>query len=137
MKTKNVYMVTYGSYSDYRVIGICSTKEIAEELKKLRGADRIERLTIDEMPERQIGLYWFSVDMDKSGNVPINGVQIKDCQYQTEEEWRPYGDDNLIEFSMWAKDENHAIKIATERRIRLIESDNWNTSWDEWKKSRA
>jgi hypothetical protein len=73
-----VFVVTRGEYSDYGIIGVCSTKEKAEELKKL-----------------------------------------------TED------------FYMWAKDELHAVKIANERRIRLIESNSWDVDWDKWKELRS
>jgi hypothetical protein len=42
-----------------------------------------------------------------------------------------------MDFYMWAKDELHAVKIANERRIRLIESNSWDVDWDKWKELRS
>ena len=128
-------MVTDGSYSEYSVCGIYSTIENAEIAKKIRAADNaIVEIEMDDFFGAPTGMFWYEVDMDKNGNT--KNVQICDAMWKCDDEWKPCGDDENVVFNMWAKDESHAVKIANERRIRLVESNLWNTSWEEWKKTR-
>ena len=148
------FLVTTGSYSDYGVVGVCSTMEKAEELKKLTAADNdIEEMILDKFPDHPTGHYWYEVTMDGKGNT--TRIISEDCisinNKTNHEEWWPYGggchcpacrtspntlslDESMI-FRMWAKDENHAIKIANERRIRLIETNSWGFDWEDWKEN--
>lgn len=150
-----IFMVTTGSYSDYSVIGVCSTKEKAEELKKLTAADNnIDEIILDEFPDHPTGHYWYQVTMDGRGNttqvITEDASSIKnETNY---EEWWPYGGgcncpacgkqpnvlslDASMNFNMWAKNEEHAIKIANERRIRLIDTNSWGFDWQDWKENR-
>jgi len=130
-----LYMVTDGDYSDYRVEGIYSTREKAEYAKRLFHAlNDIEEIELDDIPDHPRGMLYYVVIMDKEGNT--EEVSVRDCRDQWEEEWRPYDDNKHVAFCMWAKDAQHAVKIANERRIRLIESGEWNTSWNTWRKAR-
>jgi len=149
-----VFLVTTGSYSDYYIVGACSTMEKAVELKKLTAADNdINEMILDKFPDHPIGHYWYQVTMDGRGTT--TRILIEDCISKNNktnyEEWWPYGggcrcpicrhhldalslDESMI-FNMWAKDENHAIKIANERRIRLIETNSWGFDWEDWKEN--
>jgi len=155
----NIFMVTTGSYSDYSVVGVCSTMEKAEELKKLTAADNdIEEIILDKFPDHPTGHYWYQVTMDGRGNT--TRVSTEDCisinNKTNHEEWGPYGggchcpicchhlgnnqfplslNESMI-FNMWAKNEEHAIKIANERRIRLIETNSWGFDWEDWKENK-
>jgi hypothetical protein len=131
-----IYIVTDGSYSDYSIRGVYSTKEKAELAHKLFAAENdVEEYKVDNFEGVPDGMFYYEVKMDKEGNT--EEAEIKNYQYADADEWQPYGDDNVCSFSMWAKDKEHAIKIANERRIRLIESGSWTTSWEDWKKQRA
>jgi hypothetical protein len=72
-----VFVVTKGEYSDYGIIGVCSTKEKAEELKKLTDSDEIVEWPIDEFPDHPADHYWYMVVMDKNGNT--NRIDTDKC----------------------------------------------------------
>jgi len=124
-----VYLVTDGEYSDYRVLGAYTEKELAERARELWDADSIEDFDLDAMPpDGPPGMLPYVVSMDKDGQPrSINPVARVSCEsvdrglsiYQ-------YGDG----FSwccgyVWARDEQHAVKIVNERRIALLASGRW------------
>jgi acyl-CoA reductase-like NAD-dependent aldehyde dehydrogenase len=39
-----------------------------------------------------------------------------------------------VRFYMWAKDEEHAVKIANERRAALVAANVWTTNYDAWER---
>ena len=85
-----IYVVTTGCYSDYSIVGVCSTLEKANELKLLKNADNdIEEYNVDEFPERPKGMYPFHVKMDRDGNSDPE----KECCDFMHLSPRPYGDD--------------------------------------------
>lgn len=46
-----VYLVTEGSYADYRVLGVYSSEKLAEEAAKLLNSDNcIEDFDLDHIP---------------------------------------------------------------------------------------
>ena len=69
-----IYVVTTGCYSDYSIVGVCST---------------IEEYNVDEFPERPKGMYPFHVKMDRDGNSDPE----KECCDFMHLSPRPYGDD--------------------------------------------
>lgn len=125
---KIVYLVTSGTYSDYNVRGIYSTEEKAQEAKELFAADNyIEKIVIDEIPPHPEGMFLFSVRMDKDGE--CSKSEICDIGYQ-EVGWRPYGDGFNVLFHLFARDKEHAIKIANEKRIELLAMNKWETDFN-------
>jgi len=133
-----IFVVTSGQYSDYGIAGIYSSKEKAEEAKKLFNADNgIAEWELDAVPKHEKGTYYWSVEMDKEGNT--QNVELQDASHANKKwDWSPYGDaeKKLVYFGVWAKDENHAVKIANEKRGMLIASGEWTSDWDEWRKGR-
>lgn len=129
-----IYAVTDGDYSDYRILGLYSTIEKAERAKKLFAAHNdIDEWSVDKEPDGvPAGMFRYSVRMYKDGRV--ESANIESAEYMPSREWAPYGDDQTVHFDMWATDEKHAIKIANERRLRLIAESTWTTDWDEWRK---
>ncbi len=129
-----IYLVTEGCYSDYMVRGAFSTKEKAEYAKKLFAADNdIEEYQLDELPEHPQGMFWYEVRMLINGDVVE--ATTGDAESTWKHEWCPAWDES-VKFGMWAEDEKAAIKVANERRIRLIESEEWTTDWNVWKAKR-
>ena len=128
-----VYVVTDGAYSDYRVLCICSTKEKALRAKSLYCAENdIAEYELDQMHEHPEGMFWYCVSMLSSGDGA--DVRKESIEYTHKDKWRPYGDGHLVSFYMWAKDDEHAIKIANERRAILIATNQWTTDWHEWRR---
>ena len=120
-----IYIVSDGDYSDYHIIGIYSTREKAEYAKSLYlSENKIWETTLDYLPEHPNGCLPYFVRMDSEGNVKHSGREdpdvISGCKwgaYYLKEE----GVEKLeFFFKMWATDEEHAIKIASEYRRRLL-----------------
>jgi len=125
---KTVFLVTHGSYSDFRVLGAFTSLKKAVLAKKLWAADCIEQYEANAMPPRPKGMFLWNVEMDEHGNseareiisaesvlpaweVDINGVPV---------------------FRMWARTESGAVKIANARRQWLLANNLWTTDWDKW-----
>lgn len=120
-----VYVVQAGSYSDRHIIGVCSTQELADRLVELY-TDLGESpyyyvWTLDEVPSCPPGLLPWRVIMDRRGGADVQRKSID--RFDNRSDY--YGADNKMYFQMFAEDENHAIKIANERRIMLIAANVW------------
>lgn len=129
-----LYVVTEGEYSDYHIVGIYSTKEQAEKVKKYHSG------------------WWDYPDIEEwelDGNVPEDIESMREYYRVTHyiDQWlkdswdcrrfTKVGEETKKELS-WnffigigkeftidipcdrAKDEQHAIKIAQDKRIELI-----------------
>ena len=126
---KDIYLVSQGSYSDYGVIGVFEKKEDAQLfIDKFQGEDSYDKMEIETralnkfIPEIKQGLDSYRVRMQKDGAVSscITRDDIPDL-------WREYFFDmklNLVVDCM-AKDQQHAIKIANERRIAALAEGKW------------
>ena len=60
---KDIYVLTQGKYADYMIVGIYSTKELAEEAQaqyEHREWTRIETYPLDEIVEnsREVNKWW-------------------------------------------------------------------------------
>ena len=108
---KTIYVLTEGSYSDYRIIGVYSTKDLAQEAKSLHPCSEIEEYTLDNIPDHPPGMSAWCVRM-------TDGT-IDYCAYQIS----PFGVEIPIEFEYhnsysvycWATDKEHAEKIALDK----------------------
>ena len=131
-----VYVVTDGDYSDYHICGVYSTKELAEHGKALfsgrYGAAGVEEYELDDDKGVPFGMLPWGVRMGRDGEA--REAERESADGQPLKEWAPYGDDETVYFEMFATDEQHAIKIANERRAGLIASGEWTTDWDAWSK---
>ena len=122
-----VYMVTDGSYSDYRVLGIYSTKAKAEDAKVLFNADNdVDPIEMDATPEVPPGMLKWVVTMGRSGD--SGGAQRDSCEYshvRASLHARGNSADVTMRAALWAKDEEHAVKIANEWRTRIVANNLW------------
>lgn len=121
-----VYLVTDGWYSDYRVLGVYATMEKAEQAKLLYAADNdIEEYELDAVPDSPPGLVPFVVTITFSGGVEgvyrESVVQFEPRWYVTNWYSSPCG-----RFYMWARDEQHAVKIANEWRAQIAALGLWD-----------
>ena len=127
-----VYIVSDGWYSDYHICGIYSTPEKAEEAKRVFNAGDIDELELDKVPDHPPGLVLWVFHMDRQGNSKdVSRIGAGDCENET---WNPglHGKEH-VRFSIWARDEKHAVKVANERRIQLLASNEWTTDWEVWR----
>lgn len=130
-----VYVVADGAYSDYHVVGICSTLEIAKRLKEIHDASQdVEVWTLDCVPDVPPGLLPWSLKMDEHGN--SQDIKREPPPLDDGGRWAPYGDrlKRWVYFVMWARDAEHAVKIANEWRVALIASGEWTSDWDVWQR---
>lgn len=139
-----IYIVTNGSYSDYHICAVFSSREKADEAKVLlTGAydeARVEEYEVDDFnfPEMPKGMLPYGVVMLKDGTVKetrresVESIDDANRKFG----WEPYSSDDKsgVFFSVWAKDEKHAVKIANERRTMLIANNEWTENFEEWLK---
>ena len=133
---KTIYAVTTGEYSDYRLLGVFSTKAKAENFKALTKSDYIEEYELNGMMDHPKGMLWWEVSMDAEGN--SREVTHENAIYSDsykDSDWRPDGDGSNVSFYLWARNEKHAVKVANERRLALIASGQWTADWHAWKAS--
>lgn len=128
------FMVTRGDYSDYRVLAVFSTREGAEKYAAYFPSDRwnpasIEPIGLDEGEKYPKGKLRYSIQFDCDGNSQVNRQGPDDGQ----EDVRPYGDKKTMVTYCWAKDEEHAAKIANERRVQVIAANAWETDFRVWR----
>ncbi|SDZ81979.1 hypothetical protein SAMN05192529_102126 [Arachidicoccus rhizosphaerae] len=135
-----IYIVTDGCYSDYSIRGVFTTKENAEKFIRAYSFDEpsIEEYESDNLNEEiQNGNTCFVVFIDKDGNnakAEKSNTDYGDYRdyvgkaYIDEKKFfgNDYSHNARIRNTVWAKDEKHAIKIANERRIRVLAEGRWN-----------
>ena len=139
---KSVWVIEQGSYSDYHVVGVFSSRENAEAIMEKAGGSlydaEIDQWELDPGVEAlHKGLNKYSVWMLRNGDLES---EIK----RDEDPWRDSWADDLriwrrtqapmyqgkgipdvLQASVWAKDEKHAVKIVNERRTQAIASGEW------------
>ena len=128
-----IYVVTEGCYSDYSICGVYSTKEKAEHAKVVWLDSDIEEYELDDL-ESKSNMFFYEVQMDVNGN-----TRKVSKTRPTIDAWWPCGGmqgDGFCSFFMWADNEKHAVKIANERRVQLIASNDWTTDWNKYQEYR-
>jgi hypothetical protein len=114
-----VYVLTTGSYSDYHIVATFSTRELAEEAKKLCGNDdpEIQEYELDslQIPDHPPGQTAWHVNIDTKGaRQPwICQDNIFERNFTPSSEFQPRSGYYVVE--CWARDEEHAKKIALDK----------------------
>ena len=148
-----VYVVTEGSYSDYHIVCLWSTREKAQAyIDACKATNQWNDKTIEEYsidPQGHLlaldavrtGLKRYNVHMWRDGTAkwlaecyqaytpePAEPLRVRG----EKAEWVGPGDDDykywgrlLLSGQVWARDEQHALKIANEHRAMLIATDQW------------
>lgn len=116
-----VYVVTSGEYSDYRVEGIYSTRELAElAAATITDANEIEEYELDVAADKLrqgFNPYCVTFDTDWRSAATIRSVKLAGLGIESSpavHEWR------VLHVYCWAKDEAHAAKIANEKRAAYL-----------------
>ena len=140
---KSIWVIEKGSYSDYRVVGVYSTKEGAELVcAKINGEESYELAVVSEWPldpgmeAINQGLSPFVVHMLRDGTTEKIWMDESDFEYTLNDRptiWRrsnasAYQGKNVpdcLVARVFAKDLQHAVKIANEYRTRMIASGEW------------
>lgn len=115
-----VYLVTDGAYSDYRVLGIFSTRARANRAKTLYNAyNDIDVIELDEVPNKPRGLlpYGVRIRYENSDVIGVDRMSVE--RFDTGWIYFTYHTQHFS-FHVWAKNEEHAIKIAAEKRAQVL-----------------
>lgn len=131
----SVFLVTEGSYSDYRVVAVCSTLEKANRAKELTSSDNdIEEIELDlvtnTVPE---GYQPYYVTMAWDGAV-FNVYPTQLHRFPLHVPYLAHHPTTPVHyvFPVIARDEVAAIKITNEKRAQLIANNLWFNTRDEW-----
>lgn len=114
-----IYVLTTGEYSDYKIVGLFTTKELAEAfMEKFNIDGTVEEYELDVLDQyTKMEELAFKVLMKKDGTV--EHVNITD---DVNDAINTFVGNN--KFRLWctcfAKDKEHAIKITNEKRLQLI-----------------
>lgn len=147
--SQTIYVVTVGSYSDYRIAGVFSTKELAELFAVAINDGEVEEYELDPTgPEIRAGMKYFEVEMYRDGSSNVNDVHPEYGELQDIIGLKTgysvssvYEDVNTYKISHYvfcmtayvvARDEQHAAKIANERRTQSIASGEWDRKRQEF-----
>jgi hypothetical protein len=116
------YAISSGWYSDYKINAVFSSKEKAEAKLSLFADGRIEEFPFDpEMAEASAGMlpfvcYSHKWDLAAGEYVPCPDVFFTDYDnvVRAGNKVSASGSTTMLTY-IWAKDKDHAIKIAAER----------------------
>lgn len=139
--SKSVWVIERGEYSDYCVVGVFSTKENAQKVLDTLPQGEYDHVGMAEWPldpfidNLRAGLKPFTIWMLQNGDVE------KVEEYATDEEENPLQAHPFRQYlncydkivtckasiygTIFAKDSQHAIKIANEFRTRILAEGRW------------
>lgn len=142
MSKQTVWVVEQGSYSDYSVVGVFSSKENAQQIADKINSYSYDKATIAEwsldpgIDELRQGMSPYLVFMLEDGTVErCEPIDVTGYNFPGDVEiWRRSkapvnrGKDvkDVLQAEVWATDETHAIKITNEHRTRLIATGEWH-----------
>lgn len=125
-----VYLLTSGDYSAYTVLGVFSTAEKAEEARPFLCGDdggeyenELEEFELDGVPDHPPGHMLYSVTISRDGDLLGVPGHIGAGSLTGE-----YPFTHHLYLRVWARDAEHAVKIAGERRAQLIATGRWPES---------
>ena len=142
MSGKTIFVIEQGSYSDYQVVGVYSTRAAANQVRDaLRAAECYgDSPEVAEWPlnpavdELRQGLSRFRVVMLIDGTVErcdpsaLSGYELAGSVQiwrRTQAAYKGKGIPDALMAVVWAKDAEHAIKIANEHRAEMKASGRW------------
>lgn len=113
-----VYIVTSGDYSDYSIRAVFDNEDLAKRFTCQYGGE-IELWEMNENTTQIMeGLTFWRVWVEKNGDVTDSEKTYPWGEQQTTAVpiYRMCSLEPYLEVHCWARDEDHAIKIATEKR---------------------
>ena len=119
---KTIYILTEGDYSDYRIVATFSTKKLAEEAQNHCPNSVIEEYELDalEIPEHPPGHTAWAVNINAKTNAIDFVSQCNSLYGFGPNEWYyegggVSGELNTFAVHCWARDKEHAEKIALDK----------------------
>lgn len=134
---EKVYVVTNGEYSDFHIEAIFTTREKAEAFLNSREKGDYDNWEMYEYPidypdfiadKIANGYRLFKVVMDRDGDtISIGEGNYSDLEYEFRYgiDWNWHSGRTKFSANVFARNEQHAVKIANERRVQLIASGEW------------
>ena len=112
----NIYIVTNGEYSDYRIIAVFLDEEKAEELRKEINADKVE---VWKTGEEKLTIKWW-IRMNRNGDVTT--IYFSELSEKKPRDLDIVHIHNILSLSghVWAETKEKAIKITNDHRRQLI-----------------
>lgn len=122
---KTIYVVTEGVYSEYSIIGVFDDKSLAEKMASFSCNDgRVEEYTLNPFaPELSEGLSHFTVWMNRDGSLKYEAHAATPLQ-EANPSLYIYRTGEMC-FSCFARDKEHAVKMANDRRLIEIAEGRW------------
>jgi hypothetical protein len=113
---KTIYVLTEGSYSDYHIVGVYTTKELAEKAQFVYEHSQIEEYSLDYVPDYPPGMKGWFVRIDDE-NLILYSHQVNpfDVTIPSENEYNYHNGETGYFVYCWAVDEEHAKKIALDK----------------------
>ncbi len=135
-QAKTIYIVTTGVYSDYTVRGVFDQHDVAESYVASFGGDddvRIEHHLLNAPSDMRGDRHPYFVVIDRQGHIrSIDRTDpgIADLQDEVRDVtvWSaPHPREHFpaLHVHCWARDPDHAAKIAGERRARMLAEGHW------------
>jgi hypothetical protein len=119
-----IYVVENGYYSDRRVVAIFSAEEMAEQYAKTLDDPTVTGWELDSLAPN--GRERYSVAMTRNGDAKWRCVKDGNpFRQSTTISLADNGDTQNMGVDCWAKDAEHAVKIAGEHRRALIAAGEW------------
>jgi len=124
-----VYIITAGEYSDYHICAVFSTREQAEAALPIFTSNydyewpEINEWKVDDISRYPPGFLPFTITMDNEGNTEqVERISATSFEHLLNGVMLP---GSRCLFRIWARDEEHAVKIANEKRAQMIASGEW------------
>ena len=124
-----VYVITKGHYSDYGICAVAIDREKAEMLK-IACSDRWEEARVEEYDTEEFkpifeGKLPYMVYFDESGSVDLvelSSPEYFECGINSGTRWDKVRKTHYktILVSLYAKNEEQAIKVAAEKRAEYL-----------------
>ena len=127
---KKIYIVTSGEYSDYGINAVFSSRELAEKYIELQTrvgywyfeVPRIEEYTLDELPiyPKEKSHYRVSLELRTGNLLDIDLTNLDSDKVLNFIVVNRSKKEDEIWVYCWAKDEEHAKKIAYDTRTKVL-----------------
>lgn len=133
-----VWIVEAGCYSDRHIIGVFTNEAEAKNIKRSLDASVSEWDTDEGLEGARKGLIWFEVEIDRKGEVlqvSRGDIQYYDPPVESVTSEFSYGFanrspqgfvKNVMQINCYARDEAHAIKIASEHLTMTLARGDWD-----------
>ncbi|MHC1627426.1 MAG: DUF7336 domain-containing protein [Candidatus Nezhaarchaeales archaeon] len=128
-----LYMVSQGEYSDYKICGVFDSKELAEKFIKSFGVHGYDAMFIEEIElnphEKEVrnGFKSYFLYINILGDT--RDIRLNASYPSFEGSGNHFTSrSNELMVDCFAKNEAHAAKIANERRVQIIAAYQWPNS---------